>query len=666
MTTDIQTTLPADGAVVDIPLNKLKHSPKNARKTPHGEAAIEALAASIAAKGVLQPPVVEPELDEAGAATGFYLVTFGEGRRLALRLLARRKAIKKTHPVRCIVDLSHDPHEISLDENITRTGMHPADQFEAFQRLAEERGYGPEEIAARFGVTPTVVRQRLKLAAVSPKLIQAYRDEAMTLEQLMAFAVSDDHDRQEAVWEGLGWNKGPGLIRRALTETQVPANDRRALFVGSEAYAAAGGHIVRDLFSEDEGGWFADPALLDRLVADKLAEIAGEVREREGWKWAEAVDRFSGIDHRRVYPRPVERDADEQARMAALAEEYDALVETWQHEEPPAEIEARLAEIDAALQAFGDGEAYDPEEVARGGVFVGLDADGQVRVERGFIRSEDEPAPEPEPVLEGDEAASSRQEQPEALEPEEEDEPGEAGLAPLSDRLVADLTAHRTAGLRDTLAGHPDLALLALIHVLALKTFYQGYDLGSCLEIEVRSQGLRQQAPGIDEGTACRNMEARHATWAGQLPKSPGDLWAAILMLADTDRMALMAHCVSLTVNAVRGVERRTRALAHADVLATALDLDMTTYWTPSAASYFERVSKSHILEAVREGTSVEAAERMVGLKKGPMVEVAEEALAGRGWLPGLLRTIPAETLDMASGGVEASAEPEPHAVAAE
>src|ERR1700710_1022260 len=121
------------GAVIDVPLNKLKKSPRNARRTPHAEADIEALAASIAAKGVLQAPVVEPETDEVGAPTGCYLVTIGEGRRLALVLLAKRKSIKKVEPVRCVVDLNNDPHEISLDENVTRTGLHPADQFEAFR-----------------------------------------------------------------------------------------------------------------------------------------------------------------------------------------------------------------------------------------------------------------------------------------------------------------------------------------------------------------------------------------------------------------------------------------------------------------------------------------------------------------------------------------------------
>src|ERR1700730_13074559 len=200
-----------------IPLNKLKKSPNNARKTPHSEASIEAYAASIAAKGILQNLVVEPELDAEGAATGFYFVTIGEGRRLAQLLRVKRKEIKKTEPIRCIVDTANDPHEISLDENVTRENMHPADQFEAFKKLAQERGLGAEEIAARFGVTPHVVRQRLRLGAVSPKLMELYCNRDLALEPFMAFATSQDHTRQEAVYERLSYNRDATTIRRLLT-----------------------------------------------------------------------------------------------------------------------------------------------------------------------------------------------------------------------------------------------------------------------------------------------------------------------------------------------------------------------------------------------------------------------------------------------------------------
>ncbi len=146
-------------------------------------------------------------MDADGAATGFYFVTIGEGWRLAQLLRVKRKEIKKTEPIRCVIDTANDPHEISLDENVTRENMHPADQFEAFKKLAEERGFGAEEIAARFGVTPHVVRQRLRLGAVSPKLMQIYRDGDLGLDQLMAFAITEDHARQEAAFERLSHNR---------------------------------------------------------------------------------------------------------------------------------------------------------------------------------------------------------------------------------------------------------------------------------------------------------------------------------------------------------------------------------------------------------------------------------------------------------------------------
>ena len=284
-----EATAPQHGAEVIVPLNRLKASPKNARKTPHSPATIEAFAASIKAKGVLQPPVVEIERDGEGVPTGNYLVTIGEGRRQGLRLLAKRKAIKRTHPVRVIVDDENDAHEISLDENITREAMHPADQFEAFQRLAVEKGYGPEEIGARFGVSAHVVRQRLRLAAAAPELMTAYREGTLALDQLTAFCVSEDQDRQRQVLAQIGPHTPAYAIRRAMTEAKVRVDDRRVRFVGVEAYEAAGGPVLRDLFTEDGGGWLEDAGLLDRLVSDKLAGLADEAREREGWKLGRTV-----------------------------------------------------------------------------------------------------------------------------------------------------------------------------------------------------------------------------------------------------------------------------------------------------------------------------------------------------------------------------------------
>lgn len=318
---------PQHGAEIIVPLNRLKASPKNARKTPHSPATIEAFAASIKAKGVLQPPVIEIERDGEGEPTGAYLVTIGEGRRQGLRLLAKRKAIKRTHPVRCIVDIENDAHEISLDENVTREAMHPADQFEAFQRLAMDKGYGPEEIGARFGVSAHVVRQRLRLGAAAPELMAAYREGTLALDQLTAFCVSEDQDRQRQVLGMIGPHTPAYVIRRAMTEAKVRVDDPRVRFVGVEAYEAAGGPVLRDLFTEDGGGWLEDVGLLDRLVGEKLTGLADEAREREGWRWVEAAVDYQDVSgFGRVYPVAVERSEADAVELTALSEEYDRLI----------------------------------------------------------------------------------------------------------------------------------------------------------------------------------------------------------------------------------------------------------------------------------------------------------------------------------------------------
>jgi ParB family chromosome partitioning protein len=639
--------IPESGTGIFIPLNKLKKSPKNARKTPHSEAAIEAYAASIAAKGILQNLVVEPEFDAEGAATGFYFVTIGEGRRLAQLLRVKRKEIKKTEPIRCIVDTANDPHEISLDENVTRENMHPADQFEAFKKLADERGFGAEEIAGRFGVTPHVVRQRLRLGAVSPKLMQVYRDGELTLDQLMAFAITGDHARQEGVYERLSYNRDASTIRRLLTETHVPATDRRARFVGIEAYAEAGGTLLRDLFTEDRGGYLEDVALLDLLVTAKLGHEADTLREAEGWKWTEAhLDFPHAHGMRRTYPHPVELSVEDQAALGAARSEFDGLTERHQmSEELTDEVDARFGELEAEIERLeGKHQAYDPDHVARGGAFVILNHDGTVRIERGFIRPGDE-QPQAQNEEAGDTTASddadgvdhgqgSEQGEGEQATGDEDDED-----RPLSDTLVRDLTAHRTLGLRLNLSEQPEVAIVAATHALSAQIFYLGAD-AHVVGIQPVKSDLAAHADGIEDAPTGKAWADRHANWARQMPRDVTALWAFVAELDHDSRLALFAHCVALTVNAVRlPWDRRPRAIATADRLAEAVLLDMTGYWRPTARSYLGRVTKARILEAVREGVSDEAADRMTNMKKFDMAEAAEQLLAATDWLPALLRT---------------------------
>ncbi|SER00562.1 ParB/RepB/Spo0J family partition protein [Sphingobium sp. YR768] len=667
----------------DIPFDKLFLSQSNVRRVKNG-VTIEDLADDIERRGLLHGLNVRPEIDVDGNETGRFEIPAGGRRYSALAILVKRKRMDKTSPVPCVVKSATDPvlaEEDSLAENTHREPLHPLDEFRGMKAL-HDKGEREQAIAAHFRVTPAVVSQRLKLASVSPKLHEVYAAGDMTLDQLMAFTVSDDHGRQEQLWKQLDHssNRSPTFIRDKLTEDMVPVSDRRVLFIGLPAYLTAGGTVpTRDLFEPDDGGWLSDPALLDRLVADKLDAEAETIRA-EGWKWVEAlIDLPYGYDEdcREIdATREPPTEADE-ARIAELRTEADALEDEWAGKGVvPPEVEARVTAIDVELATLSQGRfTYDAGEQARAGVFVGLEEDGTLYIDRGYVRPEDEPE---------DEIAEASDDEADALSEGSNDE--SAGIAvqtdlrnpdgaavsapvaadsdddddevikPLPDRLVAELTASRTAALQDAFAQNPSVAFAAVLHAMVLTTFYQ-VRTETCLELSVARVYFPFQAPGLRESAAAKAMEERHAGWKARLPRSDKDAWDAIQQLDGADQAALFAHCAAYTVNALwepvakhgggrvsaHGVARR---IEHANVLARAIGFDMAaTGWRPTVDNYLGRVTKPRILEAVAEGTEPQKAGLIDHLKKGDMAREAERLLADAGWLPEPLRMPEAEPI---------------------
>ena len=379
----------------DIPFNKLVLSNRNVRRVRAG-VSIEDLAEDIARRTLLQSLSVRPILGEDGQPTDTYEVQAGGRRYRALELLIKQKRLNKTAPIPCVIREDGILEEDSLAENVQRQALHPLDQFRAFQSL-KDQGLGDEDIAARFFVTPQIVKQRLKLASVSPKLLEIYAADEMTLEQLMAFSIAANHERQEQVWEAVqrGYNQEPYYIRKLLTEDAVRASDKRVRFVGLDTYEAEGDSVLRDLFSQNDDGWLQDVALLERLVTAKLTGEA-ETIKAEGWRWVQIAQDFpyghTG-DLRRVMGEMQPLSDEEQAKREALRDEMAEIEERYSgtDEDLPEEIDRRLAEIEAALDAFESQPViYDPTEVARAGVFVSIDGDGRLKVERGYVRPEDE------------------------------------------------------------------------------------------------------------------------------------------------------------------------------------------------------------------------------------------------------------------------------------
>ncbi len=180
-----------------------------------------------------------------------------------------------------------------------------------------------------------------------------------------------------------------------------------------------------------------------------------------------------------------------------------------------------------------------------------------------------------------------------------------------------------------------------MLHNLVEQLFYRSYDYSSCLQISARDD-LVPAFPGLGEFKAAKAIETRHKHWIGALPASTSDLWPFLQSLDQDNRATLFAHCAGLTINQVeQSYERGTRARsAHAGVLASALGLDMTAAgWTTTATNFLGRVTKTAILDAVREAKGDKTADLLVDLKKKEMACEAERLLAGTGWLPEPLRT---------------------------
>ena len=649
----------------DIPFNKLVLSQSNVRRVKAG-VSIEDLAASIARRGLIQSISVVPVADAEGNETGMFEVPAGGRRFRALEMLVKQKRLAKIAPVPCVVrerDSAILAEEVSLAENIERAPLHPFDQYRAFQDM-RDKGMTEEEIAAAFFVPAQVVKQRLRLASVSPVLLEVYADDGMTLEQLMAFTVSTDHARQEQVWDAIkdAWSKEPYQIRRMLTETTVRASDKRAVFVGIEAYEAAGGVTTRDLFQSDDGGWLENASLLDRLVTDKL-KVAAETIAAEGWKWIEVAASFPyDVTHglRELEGEPLDLTAEEQATIAALNAEYQKLEAEYEGaDELPDEVDQRLGEIETALAAFETRPLrFEPDEIPRAGVFISIAHDGSLDIDRGYVRPEDEEPTKPEGEIGaevgGDPAEPVVQRaviniggQP--AEPEDDEDDGV--IKPLPERLVVELTAYRTLALRNAVAENPHVAMTALLHKLVSDTFMTRMYTGA-MEAGVKHVFFPAQDDALKDSPSARAVQDRHAAWAGDIPKDDDALWDWLASLDDPSRMALLAHCVSFGINALyerpnphnaSGVSQHTldMRLAQADRLSRATGLDLVEAgWRPTFGNYLNRVTKPRILQAVREGAGEQAAQLIDHLKKGDMAKEAERLLADTGWLPEPLRLV--------------------------
>ena len=621
-----------------VPLSQLVLRPmgRNVRKTTP-RMSIPELAASIQRVGLLQNLIV------ISAADGEHYEVVAGGRRLAaLKLLAKKHRIAKDWQVPCLQVADGAARTASLTENVQREAMHPADQFEAFAALVAD-GRPIEDIAADFSVTPLVVQRRLKLANVSPRLMDDYRADAVTLDQLMALSITDDHAAQEsAFYDAPQWQRHPSNLRERLTEREIDAYRHPLVrFVGLDTYEAAGGGVRRDLFAEgDAGVYLTDAALLERLAQDRLAGIAATVRA-EGWAW---VDATPGVTHADLHafqraPRerrePNKREAQRidklQEKMQAIGEAVDAAMEA-DDEDKAGALQEEGEALGEQLQTLEDGlQGYSPNVKAAAGAIVTIDRNGEAVIHRGLMREAEAKALRTLEKLRqgfGGESAEN--------DDEGEDADDTPKAAAMSDRLAQRLSAHRTAALQIEVARHPQAALAAVIHGMVqtvLQGRYYGHDmpLGVSLKVQDRLEGM---APDWSESPAAVALRELQQVAGEALPEDSAELFAALLVKPQDELVRLLAVCVASTVDTVT-----PRATLHqpGKELAQAVGLDMAAWWKPTVAGYFKHVSKAVILDAVGD-YAPDSVNRLGKLKKADIASEAERLADGTGWMPAIFK----------------------------
>jgi ParB family chromosome partitioning protein len=645
----LETDFGKEQPVEHVPYSRLCLSPLNVRTKPL--TGIAGLSDNIAAKGLLQNLVVhfikgsrskQPKLG----------VCAGQRRLAALDLLYKDGRIPADYPVPVRIVSEGEAFAASLIENAAREQLDVLDLVVSFKRLADE-GKSISYISALFNVSPLTVKRRLKLADVSPKLLALLREDAISVNQLAALALVEEHETQERLWFDAPneWQRAEHYLRQAITRAEIDASRSRLVkFVGLDAYEAAGGYVRRDLFSDEQNaGFVTDAELLQRLAAEKLDAAAEEVRA-EGFGWVETrVERDYSELNSFGRLEPVQRPYtdDEQREIDTLSAQHDELIAKFDaleegDEDAYEEAERLEAALDASERAIGAfaqrAQVWDVQQIAEAGAFVMVGPNGELMVERGLVRPDSMATLEEHGAVVTGLADVNDESPATAVKPAKEKPVHSA-------TLCQRLTAHRTAAVQAELTKRPAFALAVLLNRLIPVAFPKRYGYGRNAEYlqltgTCTHDKLMSAADDMPASIAWAAIDAQRQQWAATLPARSVDLLPWLIEQdPGTTLQDLLAFCTASLIDGINGTEspHAVNAISHA------LELDMTRYWTPTRASYFDHVSKARIIEVAANAVSPKAADDLQKMKKGDAAAAAELRLAKVKWVPEILtdQTLP-------------------------
>ena len=650
------TTPPPEPLIREVPLSCLALAPENVRKTPANQFAEAELVASIKAHGLLENLVARAD-DPDGDGTERFAVVAGGRRLAALKALAEDGTLDADHRVPCKIAANGNAGELSLAENVIRIAMHPADQVVAFSQLAQS-GITVAAIAARFGVAERLVEQRLRLGNAAPELLDAYRADDIDLETLKAFSVTTDHDRQRTIWErvaGQGYRPSAWQVKRMLTEERVPAGSPMARFVGVNAYEAAGGPVLRDLFADEHenGVWLEEPGAAHRA---RHEEAPGSRRRALDPLEVGRGDAGRRLErHRALRAHPFRARRADRRREGRNRQTPHPPRRARQHGRRRVDGRAgRGGRRHRAAPRRDRGRDRGPRPVQAGGLRDGRAASppsgatARSRSSRGWSsRKTCRNRRRPQSAGTGTQSAnggdtdtgsdsgriagpamSTPMQLPKDREAEARKEAG-VGIG-----LGDDLRSIRTALVKAHLAGDFEAAFDLMVFQLVRAVFAQGYTgTWHALDIAFNETADRPTTRTNDDDFAAWSPgEAMLADWShypferGWRATTTRPCFAALRALPRADKEKLFAAAVARTVKGQLAFEHGARPELEATVAR--LDIDFAKHVRPTADMLWSRIRKDRILDVARQTLGTAWASARSKYKKADLATAMEEAFA--------------------------------------
>ncbi|WP_282121163.1 ParB/RepB/Spo0J family partition protein [Ruegeria atlantica] len=422
-------TFTAPETIETVALSDLYLSDINPRQEV-AEEGIALLADSLVMCGLIQ------NLSGLRDADGKVAIVAGGRRLRALTIAVTERADLAQVPVK-ITDNPFVAEQWANAENTAREELDPVDEVRAYGKMAE-KSLSVAKISNAFGVTEAHVRRRLALAGLPAAVLDALKADEISMGLAKAMTVSTEEEKILEVLEQAKecrWFSEHD-VKQALTSEAVSSTNRKAVFVGQEAYVEAGGTVTTDLFADET--LFNEGELLDRLFAEKLATEAEKLREAEGWDWVDTHDesyipyRFSGSEgmHRLEM---VSRDFTEEQ-----AERYDELAELYEAEALDEDGEKELAALEDYAAPF-----YSDDQRMLSGVFVYVGNTGEIKTSSAYVAAEHLQA-----AIEAG-----------ILAPVKESEAKEKPKPAYSQKFIDDMVAIRLAAVQTALLDKPDYVL---------------------------------------------------------------------------------------------------------------------------------------------------------------------------------------------------------------